>query len=269
MDLPSDQNLFDYYGQGRERDRLQSPQGRLEFVRTQEILLRHLPAPPATVADIGAGAGRYSIWLAARGYQVILRDLVPLHIEQALSSAKEAGVSLQAEVSDARDLNIEDESVDAVLLLGPLYHLSARPDRIRALKEAQRIGRPGSPIFVAAISRWAAPLDGLVHRLYRDFPDAGPLLDEIIGTGRMAPLYPGSFAGFCHRPKELISECWEAGLEFVDLVTVEGLGFALSDLEERWGDPVDKEALLEAVRRTERVEELLGLGPHLLLTARR
>jgi hypothetical protein len=52
-------------------------------------------------------------------------------------------------------------------------------------------------------------------------------------------------------------------------VAVEGIAFALSDLEERWANPVDRERLLDAARRIERVAELLGLGPHLLLTARR
>jgi hypothetical protein len=122
---------------------------------------------------------------------------------------------------------------------------------------------------VAAISRWAPLLDGLTLRLYRDYPDATALLDEVIETGVLAPLFPGSFTGFCHRPDELAAEAAEAGLECIDLVTVEGLGFAFSDLAERWADPRDREAILDAARRIEGADELLGLGPHLLLTARK
>jgi Methyltransferase domain len=267
---PLDLNLHAYYEQGGEQTRLESGRGQVEFYRTQEILSRNLPPPGATIADIGGGPGPYSMWLAAAGYRMLLRDLVPLHIDQALAAAGDRGLTIDAAIGDARALDLDDESVDAVLLLGPLYHLEERPDRIKALSEARRIARGCAPIFVAAISRWAPLLDGgVVHRLYREYPDATPQLDEEIATGVLPPLFPGSFAGFCHRPQELISECAEADLEYVDLVSVEGLAFALSDLDERWADPVDREAVLEAARRIERVEELLGLGPHLLLTARK
>jgi 2-polyprenyl-3-methyl-5-hydroxy-6-metoxy-1,4-benzoquinol methylase len=269
MAFPSDPDVSAYYGRGGERNRLESPQGRLEFTRTKEILRRHLPSPPATLADVGGGAGSYSVWLAKEGYRVLLRDLMPLHIDQAIEGATDEGVKLDVAVCDARALDIGTDEVDAVLLLGPLYHLPDRDDRIKALSEALRIARPGAPVFVAAISRWAPLLDGLAQRLYRDYPDATALLDQVIDTGVLAPLFPGSFTGFCHRPDELVAETIEAGLECVDLVTVEGLAFAFPDLAERWGDPVDQEAVLDAVRRIERAEELMGLGPHLLLTARK
>lgn len=271
MTLPPDPDVFAYYEEGQEHRRLDSSRGQLEFVRTQEILRRHLPARGTAVADVGGGAGQYSVWLASDGYQVLLRDLIPLHIDQATALATKCGVTLDAGVSDARALDIDDEAVDAVLLLGPLYHLADRRDRIRALKEARRIVRPGGPVFVAAISRWAPLLDGiLVNRLYRHHPEAVSLLaDGVIPTGVLPPLFPRSFTGFCHRPQELASESAEVGLEYIDLVAVEGLAFALSDLDERWADSEDRERILDAARRIERVEELLGLGPHLLLTARR
>ena len=141
-----------YYAQGIERDRLASGAGALELIRTQTVLERVLPAPPATVADIGGGPGRYAVWLAERGYHVHLVDPVPLHVEQAREAAlARPGATLaSAEVGDARSLSIPDTSVDAVLLLGPLYHLTERADRVRALTEARRAGvRPAlhRPVF--------------------------------------------------------------------------------------------------------------------------
>ena len=53
----------------------------------------------------------------------------------------------------------------------------------------------------------------------------------------MPPLFPGSFSAYCHRPQQLRAELRTAGLEVVDLVSVEGLAFALSDLDERMDDP--------------------------------
>ena len=129
-----------YYGLGLERERLAAGPGALEFARTQVLLERYLPAPPAAIADIGGGPGRYAVWLAGRGYRVHLIDPVRLHIEQAQAALNgPPRVTLaSAEVGDARLVRLSDESVDAVLLLGPLYHLPEHDDRLRALAEATR-----------------------------------------------------------------------------------------------------------------------------------
>jgi ubiquinone/menaquinone biosynthesis C-methylase UbiE len=91
-----------------------------------------LPAGrPATVVDVGGGAGAYAMPLASAGYQVHLIDPVPLHVEQAAAASRQAGTSLTGiSAGDARDLPVADHSADAVLLLGPLYHLTSREDRL-------------------------------------------------------------------------------------------------------------------------------------------
>ena len=269
MDGPADAELHDYYARGDERGRLDGAVGEVELERTKEILLRHLPDPPAVVADIGGGPGRYALWLAGRGHRVEHRDLVALHVEQLRSAA--GGLDgISTAVGDARQLDLGDASVDAVLLLGPLYHLPRRRDRVRALGEARRVVRPGGPVFVAAISRWAARLDGeLAQRLYEPLPEVRERTPEVERTGVMPPLFPGSFSGYSHRPGQLRAELRGAGLEVVDLVGVEGLAFALGDLDQRLADPVGRAVVLDAARAVERVPELLGLAVHLLATARR
>jgi hypothetical protein len=71
-----------------------------------------------------------------------------------------------------------------------------------------------------------------------------------------------------HRPGQLCEEIG-AGLDVIDLVSVEGLAFALADLEERLADPAGRQLVLGTAEAIERVPELLGLSPHLLATARR
>jgi SAM-dependent methyltransferase len=258
-----------YYDLGLEQDRLESGHGIVEFERTKEIVGRHLPEAPCVVADIGGGPGRYALWLIGQGYVVRHRDLVALHVEQ-LSTAAGTHDALDTAVGDATGLDLDDESVDAVLLLGPLYHLQRRDDRLQALRETRRVVRPGGPVFVAAISRWAARLHGvLLERLYRDLPR---MIDELPGverTGALPPLFPGSFSGYGHRPRQLVSELRAAGLDLVDLVAVEGPAALLADLTERMRDSVDAHVVLDAARSLERVPELLGIGPHLLATGRR
>jgi SAM-dependent methyltransferase len=256
-----------YYEQGKEQDRLAGAKGVLEFERSTEILQRRLPPAPATVADIGGGPGRYALWLSEQGYTVQHRDLMELHVEQLRASGN---LSIQARTGDARKVDLPDSSVDAVLLLGPLYHLPDREDRIQALEEARRIIRDGGPIFVAAISRWAPRLDGVLQeRLYERSPDFPSLLPEIERTGNLPPVVPSGFVGYTHRPGELVDEIAEAGLQLDDLVGVEGLPLAGTDMESRVGNQSAWDVLLDAARAIERVPELLGLSPHLIATATR
>ena len=260
--------LHAYYELGMERDRLDRGVGLLEFARTIEIIARWLPPPPAVIADIGGGPGRYTTWLAELGYRVQHRDIVPLHVEQtAAATARYRDVTTA--VGDARDLDLDDASVDAVLLLGPLYHLPDRKDRVRALGEARRVVRSGGPVLIAAISRWAGRIHGvLADRLYQRFPDIIAELDHEERTGELRPLFPGSFNGFAHRPAQLRAEIRSSGLELLDLVGVEGPGALLQDLPLRLDDPTDATVVMDTARALERVPELLGLGPHLLATAR-
>jgi SAM-dependent methyltransferase len=259
-----------HYDTGQEADRLDSAVGTVEFERTKEILLRVLPQPPATIADVGGGPGRYSTWLAASGYEVILTDVVPRHVEEAYEAAARAGVRIKAGVGDARSLGMGDETADAVLLLGPLYHLTKRSDRLQALMEARRVVRPGGIVFVAAISRWAARQHGmLVLRVYETHPEVIDLVASVERSGVLPPLFPGDFPGYCHRPAQLRAEVRAAGLTVIDLAGVEGIAFALPDLEDRMKTRQSRDVVLDSARAIERVPELLGLSPHMLLTAMR
>jgi SAM-dependent methyltransferase len=262
--------MSEYYELGQEADRLaDSAQGRLEFDRTKEIVLRSLPAAPATVADIGGGPGRYALWLADLGYRVIHRDLMPLHVSQ-LTAAAGPDSAIESRVGDARELDLAEACVDAVLLLGPLYHLEREPDRLQALREAGRIVRPGGLIFAAAISRWAARLDGILRlRLDEKYPQMTEVVDGVERTGVLEPLHPRSFCAYTHRPDELRQEVVAAGLEVTDLVCVENASFLLNDLADRMADPGAWRIVLDAARAVERVPELMGIGPHLMVTARR
>lgn len=268
-DDPKLTTMREHYDRGEEQGRLGESSGRLEFERTKEIILRHLPPPPAVVADIGGGPGRYALWLADLGYRVLHRDLMPMHVEQ-LRQAASGDRCIEAAVADARQLDLASESADALLLLGPLYHLDRRQDRMQALAEARRVVRPGGSVFVAGISRWATRMDGILRlRLYEAIPGAEAELAAIERTGRLPPLRSGSFCGYMHRPGQLRAELAASGLQVIDLVSVEGPAYLLHDLAERLADDQARRVVMETARALERVPELLGIGPHLLATARK
>jgi ubiquinone/menaquinone biosynthesis C-methylase UbiE len=247
-----------------EDDRLRAGWGTLEQARTQELVLRHLSPPPGRLLDVGGGSGAYSTWLAALGYELHLVDLVPVHVEHALA----AGIA-SATVGDARSLRQAASSVDAVLLLGPLYHLTERRDRIAALREARRVLRAGGRLFAAAISRFASLLDGLV-RGFVDDPGFARILDRdlLAGQHRNDTGNPDFFTtAYFHLPEEFRAEIQEAGFAAVELAAVEGPVWLARDFPARWADPVRREQLLDLVRRVEREPALLGASPHLLAVA--
>src|SRR5712692_3011663 len=82
MSEPIERETEAHYAKGNEAGRLFEGHGVIELARTQEIILRHLPAPPGTILDVGGGPGVYACWLASLGYRVHLVDVVPLHVEQ-------------------------------------------------------------------------------------------------------------------------------------------------------------------------------------------
>jgi SAM-dependent methyltransferase len=259
-----DPDIRAYYDRGQEAERLAGgfPSGPLELERTRELIGRYLPASPLQVLDVGGGPGVHAAWLMERGHTVRLVDPVPLHVEQATAS----GVA--AVLGDARDLSEPDASVDVVLLLGPLYHLLDASDRELALREAHRVLRPGGLLFAAAISRFAALLDMLVRLDVLD--DAVlPLVAESVTTGAFRGGTSVFTNAYFHLPSELARDVQAVGFEDPEVFSIEGPGFLVRDIEERWADPSRREILLAAARLVEREPEMLAAASHLLAVATR
>lgn len=258
-----------HYGSGYEASRLiNSPQGELERIRSQEIIARYLPPALARVLDIGGAAGAYSLWLLDQGYEVRLIDALPLHVELAASSfSRHQNHRLaSAAPGDARQLEEADQSVDAILLMGPLYHLTDRADRLRALSEAHRVLRDGGLVIAAAISQFASLLDGLTRNLIDD-PTFCEILQVDLQTGQHRnPInHPDYFTtAFFHRPAELADEMVEAGFSLRSVVAVEGPAWLLPNLGDRMKDAPKREQLLELLRAIENEQSLVGVSAHFL-----
>lgn len=275
MAEPLDPAIAAYYGRGEEDVRTRGL-ARVEFVRTLELLERFLAPAPGRVLDVGGASGAYAFPLAARGYAVDLVDPVEMHVRQASERSAAAGVDggrlSSARVGDARALAAEDASVDAVLLLGPLYHLTEREDRARALAEAARVVRPGGVVVAAAISRFAPTWEGLLFgRLLDEGFEAMAARDVVDGQHRNAEpdRHPEWFTtAYFHTAAELAAELREAGLGVEALVAVEGPAGLMADAGEWLDDPERRELLLRAVRRVEAEPSLLGASPHLLAVGR-
>ncbi|WP_250003675.1 class I SAM-dependent methyltransferase [Actinoplanes sp. M2I2] len=208
--------VIGHYSAGDEDSRMAERRNAVEWERTAELLRRWLPAAPATVLDVGGGPGRQARHLLEHGYAVTLFDLVPRHVDQATARG------VPAHVADARHLPAPDGSADAVLLLGPLYHLPAPGDRRRALGEAVRVLRRGGVVIAAALSRWGRVLVRAA---------AGELGDPARHAHTLASVRHGRVedatttwdeVAYLHDSRELATELETAGLHRVEVVGVEG-----------------------------------------------
>ena len=269
--LPAD--AIAHYDESNEAGRLEQGAGRLEYARTRELLTRFLPSPPARVLDVGGGPGAYAFDLAGAGYEVHLVDAVPRHVEQARdASARRPDHPLASmAVGDARDLDHDGGSMDAVLLLGPLYHITDRDGRVRALSEAARVLRDGGIVMAAAISRFASLLDGLVHGLLDD-PAFAKIVERDLRDGqhRNPTQHLHYFTtAFLHHPDDLASEMGDAGLAVDQILAIEGPGWILQDFDAHWSDADRRERLLAGIRRVESERSLLGVSAHMMGVGRR
>lgn len=246
-----------YYSSGTEGARV-FPGGKpsLEYTRILELLDRLLP-PEGNVLDVGGGPGTYAIPLMARGYGVRLIDPVRVLVDQA------ARQGVDARVGDASELGEPDSSADAVLLFGPLYHLTERQDRRRALSEAQRVLKPGGTLLATMISRYGTMLCGLYERRLGN-PAVQAIVAADLATGQHRnPTGDWRFftTAYFDTPEGLESEIDDAGFNDIAVYGVEGPGWVLPD----WAD--HRESVLAAARAAERQPSLIGFSLNFLAMA--
>lgn len=261
-------DVLAYYESGVELARLDAPSGRLEHIRTVELLERFLD-PRCSVIDVGGGTGVYAARLAGRGHAVTLVDPVPLHLDHARVRAG-TRQSFAVEQGEATQLPADDDSFDAVLLLGPLYHLVDRADRLTAIRESRRVCRAGGVVVAATISRFGPLIDVVRRGLLADPAIAANVRAEVdtgrrVGPERRRGPFPDAYF---HLPEELAEELAEGGLTVEGVFGVEGPASVLPDAEitRHLDDPRMVEEVLAAARSIE--TDLPGLSPHLLAVAR-
>ena len=225
--------------------------------------------PGMRALDVGCGPGALAAVLADRlgGSSVAAVDPSP----QFVKACRERLPDVDVREAPAEALPFEDGSVDAALLLGPLYHLPERSDRQAALSEAKRILRPEGLAFAAGISRYAGVLDGLVVH---------PAMDDQIVTMRQRAVGDGRYrndtdnlryftTAYFHRPEDLARELRAAGFQGARVLGVEGPGWLLADFDARWAEPVTRERILQVARLVEEEPSIVGVSAHLLGIARR
>ena len=271
--------IYEFYNNGAEIGRLERGLGKVEFLRTKEILARYVDTGKV-IYDIGGGIGMYAAWLAKNGNEVHLIELAEKAVEYAKANMMQ-DCSFVAETGDARHINRPDESADVVLLMGPLYHLRDRKDRMQTLRESLRVLKKGGLLVAAGISKfssmtWALSVYGekknenLVEFL--DDPVFFNMIKgEMITGDHIRPKeYPKFIAeSYFTTSEEMKTEISEAGFKMEKAIAVEGCIWFTPHREEKWEDETSRERLLDIVRMTESEPEMMGMSPHFLVVARK
>jgi S-adenosylmethionine-dependent methyltransferase len=253
-----------YYSNSLETERSRLDRHQLEYDLTWLYLSRYLP-PEGSILEIGAATGRYTLELAKRGYALTSVDLSATLLDECRHNIELEGLGKQVRfaVADARDLGrITERGFDAVLLVGPLYHLVEKADRMGALKEVSDRLRKGGVIFSSFISRF-----GIMGDLMRNTPrwiDDQTEVRSLMRKGRRPDSYPrGGFRGYFAVVSEIVPLHEALGFETLVLA---GVDPAISADDESYNrlQGKQRQLWLDLLYEISTEKSIIGASRHLL-----
>ena len=211
-----------HYDAGADNEDARLERHQLEYDLTWRYLTRYLP-PVGSILEIGAGTGRYTLALCRRGHAVTAVDLSAVLLERCQRRLAAEGLDGRAQyvVADARDLHaVPATAFDAVLLMGPLYHLVFEEDRREAVRQAADRLRSGGVLFSAHLSRLGV-LGDFMKRI-PEWIERGDDVRSLLDRGRRPDDAPrGGFRGYFARVSEIGPLHEEFGIRTIVLAGVE------------------------------------------------
>jgi SAM-dependent methyltransferase len=263
--------LEDFYNKASEETRLEKGMGVFEFERIKELIKKHLYKPNSAIADIGGGTGKYAEWLSKKGHTVHLIEPVLKHIKIAEKRSKKLARPFSVAVGEARKLPFKDNSIDLVILHGPLYHLQKQEDRITAIIEAKRVVKTGGIILGFAINATASTVVGLMNGMLHANSFFEMCKEELTtGIHNVPKDFPFLLAdAFYHKPAELKAEFLNQNLHFINLFAVEGMIWLDSEYFSNMLDKKKSKTLKALQNLTENDEYLLPFSPHMMIAVKK
>jgi SAM-dependent methyltransferase len=262
-------NIAAYYNRnpGSEHRRLEEHQ--LEYDLTWRFLEVYLP-PSGEILEIGAGTGHYTLGLVQMGYTVTAVDFSKANLEACQEYLTKAGFANRVEfiLDDARYMNdVPQKEYDAVLLMGPLYHLVEESDRKMALKQAYDRLRTGGVIFSAFISRFG--IFGVIMKIMPDSIEDQKQVRSVLTRGRDREGWPsGGFRAFFSTVEEIAPLHEKIGFQTIKLVGVEP---AISADDESYNklEGERRGLLLNLLYEISDQPSIVGASQHLLYIGRK
>jgi SAM-dependent methyltransferase len=220
--------------------------------------------------EVGAATGRYTLELAKRGYAVTAVDLSAGLLEECRKRlvAERLDQQVRLVVADARDLGeIVEHDFDAVLLMGPLYHLIVEGDRREALQQAFGRLRAGGILISAWLSRFGVIADLLKNR--PEWIEVQAEVQSVLERGRRPDDFPrGGFRGHLTAVTEIVPLHEAVGLETISVAGVEP---AIGADDESYNRLVGKQRQLwlDLLTAISTEPSILGSSRHILYIGKR
>jgi len=264
-------DIADYYNSDPERENSRLERHQLEFDLTWRYLAEYLPSQ-GRILEIGAATGRYTLELAKRGYTITAVDMSENLLEIGRKRIADEGLAKQVHfvLGDARDLKeVTDKGFDAVLLMGPLYHLVEEADRKAALKEAFNRLRKGGILSTSFISRF-----GIMGDLIRNVPEWIENEAEVQGIleiGENPDHIPGSgFRGYFAKITEIAALHETIGFETITLAGIEpGISSEDGDASYNKLQGLQRQRWLDLFYKISTEPSIIGASRHILYIGRK
>ena len=142
-------DIVAFYNNNPDAEHFRLERHQLEFDLTLRYLRKYLP-PKGSILEVGAATGRYTMELARRGYDITAVDISERLFDRCRELLQAEGLENKVKfiVADARNLGqVLKNDFDAVLIMGPLYHLVYEKDREQALREVFPRLKKDGPYF--------------------------------------------------------------------------------------------------------------------------
>lgn len=258
-----------FYNRNQESEHGRLDRHQLELDLTWRYLNQYLTRQ-GTILEIGSATGRYTLELARRGYAITAVDLSEGLLEKCKENVAREGLEKQVRFirADARNLGgIAKDDFDAILLMGPLYHLVVETDRKTALKEASDRLREGGILFSAFISRF-----GLMSDLLRNVPswiEDQTDVWSVLEHGKDPEDHPhGGFRGYFAQPREIAPLHEGIGFDTLVLAGVEPV-IAADDESYNQLQGKQRQQWLDVLYALSSEPSILGASRHLLYVGRK
>jgi ubiquinone/menaquinone biosynthesis C-methylase UbiE len=242
----------------------------IEFALTTRYLNKMI-LDGAIVVDVGVGTGHYAESLAKRDCTLYLVDISQRLLETAYQRLKNCNREFQVlgryNISATTLEPLKAEIGDAVLLLGPLYHLCSLEERKRAVAEAARVLKPNGIIFAAGINHLA-----YFREQFRSHAQQGlsrqQFYQQFLKNGNTDPVNTPPL-GYAHlTTSREFSQLFAASFEQITLIGVESFTAPFPTAANELSGQ-ELEAWVDLADVTGTTPEGLGMSDHFLYIGRR
>lgn len=239
-----------------EDSRFQTKAASIEFLTTIHFINKRLKHKDKII-DVGAGTGSYSLYFADKGYNISAVELADRNVEIFKSKIK-SNMNIDLIQGNALDLSyFKDKKFDHAFLMGPMYHLENKKDKLKSINEIKKIIANEGYIYISFIN------NDMVLLSEQSYDPSFILSNKYDRNSFKLDNFPFIF----HTFDEMKSLIIKSGLSIESIVAQDGLAEILEETINKYNDEEFK-AYLDIHIHLSTKKEMLGHSNHILFICR-